>query len=166
MRYLILITAIFLSGCNTAEDSAVRACETFIKERLRSPSTYKKISDDGLGPSFKSDGRDVKMVVIEYDAANAYGTPIRGTQQCLFEVDKSGKFLDQDLEHAATMASIGAESEYAPCCILQKRDKASTGADTSDVGAVEAAAQAAMDAADAAADDVSNASGAAKSESH
>lgn len=147
MRYLALMIAIFLGGCITSEDSAVRACETFIKERLRSPSTYKKVSDDGLGPSFKIDGRYVKMIVIEYDAANAYGTPMRGNQQCLFEVDKNGKFLDEDLEHAAKMASIGADSEYAPCCIMDAKDRLSTDPEEA-ADQAEAAATAALKAAD------------------
>jgi hypothetical protein len=147
VRYLLLITAILLGGCNSAEDAAVRACETFIKERLRSPSTYKKISDDGLGPSFKSEGRDVKMIAIEYDAANAYGTPIRGNQLCRFEVDKSGKFLDDDLEHAATMASIGADSEYAQCCMTDPKDRLSNDPEGA-VDQTEAAATAALKAAD------------------
>ena len=147
MRYWVLIAAMLLAGCNKAENDAVRACETFIKERLRSPSTYKKISDDGVGPAFKHDGRNIKMVLIEYDAANAYGTPIRGSQQCVFEVDKAGNYLDKDLEHAAKMSSIGADSEYAPCCLMDPKDRLSSDPEVA-ADQAEAAATAAMKAAD------------------
>jgi hypothetical protein len=108
-----------LCSCNSAQNTAVEACEIFIKERLRSPSTYQRITSDGLGPSFESDGRRVKMITIEYDAANAYGTPIRGSQQCTFKVDGKGNFVD-DPKHAARMASIGADTDYAPCCTLDE----------------------------------------------
>ncbi|HEX8573999.1 MAG TPA: hypothetical protein VF759_14740, partial [Allosphingosinicella sp.] len=83
MRLTSAVLPIILCGCNPVQSQAVQACEVFIKERLRSPSTYKRISGDALGPAFENDGRRVKMVTIEYDAANAYGTPIRGSQQCV-----------------------------------------------------------------------------------
>jgi hypothetical protein len=115
VKELLILSFAILSGCNSAQNKAVNACETFIKDRLRSPSTYKRINVDGLGPAFENEGHSVKMVTIEYDAANAYGTPIRGSQQCTFEVDKSGNFKS-DPQHAAEMASI-ASSEFAPCCV-------------------------------------------------
>jgi hypothetical protein len=119
MRLASLVIPLMLCSCDSAQSQAVQACEVFIKERLRSPSTYKRISGDSLGPAFESDGRRVKMVTLEYDAANAYGTPIRGIQQCVFEVNANGTFKE-DIEHAARMSSIGADSEYAPCCLLDR----------------------------------------------
>ena len=152
IKYLLALSFL-LAGCNSQQSAAVGACESFIKERLRSPSSYKQISVDDLGPSFKNDGRDIKMLTVEYDAANAYGTPIRGKQMCTFDVDQSGNFIDKDVEFAAKMASIRADSEYAPCCELNKNDRLSAdplkAAD--DAAAAAAAAMKAADEAIAAA---------------
>jgi hypothetical protein len=149
MRIPSLLLLLMLSGCNSVQKQAVQACEVFIREGLRSPSTYQRASVDDLGPAFEHEGRRVKMITVEYDAANAYGTPVRGSQQCVFEVNDKGAFVD-DLEHAARMASIGSDSEYSPCCLLDKSEKLPRAA-SDDVGreADEAlnAADAALDAA-------------------
>jgi hypothetical protein len=105
-----------LAGCNTPSSRATRACETFIKERLRSPSTYKPAKTEFSGVAFKSGGQSVKMVTIDYDADNAYGTPIRDSQQCLFAVNETGNFVDSDLDHVAKMSAIGSADKYASCC--------------------------------------------------
>lgn len=47
-------------------------CDKAIQADLRSPSTYKRVSVDGSAGVYK----------ISYDAANAYGTPIRSKGQC------------------------------------------------------------------------------------
>ena len=125
MKLVLLALYLGLVGCNSPQSHAIKACEIFIKERLRSPSTYKKVRNDSIGPVFVSEGRNVKMINIEYDAANAFGTPIRGSQQCMFQVDKGGKFSD-DIEFAAKMASIGADSKYASCCLLGESEKLSS----------------------------------------
>jgi hypothetical protein len=122
---LAVSTTAALSGCDALEDKSIKACESFIKARLRSPSTYKRIDATAYGVVIKSEGKNLKTVTVDYDAANAYGTPIRGDQMCSFEVDKGGNYLDRDLEHTATMASIGADSEYAPCCLIDKKDRLS-----------------------------------------
>lgn len=137
----MLVAVAVLTGCNPAKDVAVEACESFAKSRLRSPSTYKQISVDYSGVTFESDGRKVKMVNVEYDAANAYGTPIRGEQMCLFEVDNKGNYAD-DPAHAANMSAIGAQ-EYTPCCLLDKEDKISGKSADDIVNQAEAAADAA-----------------------
>lgn len=154
----IFIALSTLSGCSPNKDAAINACEIFIKERLRSPSTYKQVGVDYSGVTFKSQGRDVRMVGIEYDAANAYGTPIRGDLQCLFEVDSKGNYTE-DPAQAASMSAIGAE-EYTSCCLLGSADKTSSegpddGADThATENAVERAAEKLMRDAETAADEV------------
>lgn len=122
--WLALVAPAMLAGCNPAKDeakvAATEACEIFVKERIRSPSTYVQVSVDDDGVIFKDSGRDVKMVIIEYDAANAFGTPVRGSQQCVFEVDEKGNYAE-DPAHAAKMSAIGS-GEHTPCCLLDKDD--------------------------------------------
>lgn len=56
----------------------VMICEEGVKALLRSPSTYKRIDITRLNQPKYS------LVMISYDAANAYGTPIRDTAHCEF----------------------------------------------------------------------------------
>jgi hypothetical protein len=149
IRFLGILLLVTVAGCNPAQNAAVGACETFIKERLRSPSTYKQINADYSGAPFKSEGRDVRMVIIEYDAANAFGTPIRGSQQCVFEIDSKGNY-SEDPEHAARMSAIGAASEYASCCLLDEDDKLSNKSEADILREADAAIEGAESAAAAA----------------
>ena len=74
MRTLsLLVVSVALSGC---QYQALSACDEKIKQELRSPSSYTRISAD----SYESE--DVINVSIEYDAANAYGTLIREKAYC------------------------------------------------------------------------------------
>jgi hypothetical protein len=137
VKKLAILFVLILSGCQ--QNAAISACETFIKERLRAPSTYKKISDDGVSSAFEFDGKTIKMVTIEYDAANAYGTPIRESQQCTFEVDKSGSFVEKDLGHAARMASIGSDPDYGSCCVADNKNRLPDDPDKAVAAAIDSA---------------------------
>lgn len=70
-----------LTGCN----EAVTACENVIKRDLRSPSTYERVSADHYRL------QNSITVSIEYDAANAYGTPVRETTSCTVPFNADGK---------------------------------------------------------------------------
>jgi hypothetical protein len=57
------------------------------------------------------------MVRVEYDSANAFGTPIRSSQQCLFEVAKDGILIDSP-DHAARMSAVSSQFGDEHCCLL------------------------------------------------
>ena len=83
------------------------SCEEAAKLRLRSPSTYRRVSSNELTPenitaeqflsshSNSQHARDalaqknaapVRLrAFISYDAANAYGTPVRDTVECTYD---------------------------------------------------------------------------------
>lgn len=85
MRAIWLVPIFLLTGCDKPE---VKNCEDHILSKLRSPSTYKRIEYSGTDvPYPKADRHHVRIV---YDAANAYGTPVRDTQICVFGL-KDGK---------------------------------------------------------------------------
>jgi hypothetical protein len=87
---------VVLSGCSMAGGQPeVTACEEFIKSALRSPSTFKSVSSKS-SDSKSGDGKGVREIFIEYDAANAFGTPIRGSQICTFDL-VDGKVLNPDV---------------------------------------------------------------------
>ena len=92
------LTAAILLLCSCGARD-VQACEDFIRDGLRSPSTYKRMSlvsdDKQLNeeefreltklPRYGTyTPHQLREVLIEYEAANAYGTPVRGTEICAF----------------------------------------------------------------------------------
>lgn len=70
-RIVVATALLTLSGC-AREEAAIKACEGFIGDQLRSPSTYKRI--EATVAPHKAESR-FRYVSISYDAANAYGTP-------------------------------------------------------------------------------------------
>ena len=113
---------------NDTEESA-QACESFIKGRLRSPSTYQRAE---LTVSPEPDADRTRSIFIKYDAANAFGTPIRGMQWCKFKVEADGKFpslpelqvslVESELSLRDAMKMAGQKVDDLPfgeplCCI-------------------------------------------------
>ncbi|NNH45495.1 hypothetical protein HLI03_28255 [Rhizobium laguerreae] len=113
-RALLALSA--LSGCSFFDSNLETACETVLKERLRSPSGYQRVeirqlSDkvmtreeykDYLNKTEKdANARALYMrlfnelkptifaLIITYDAPNAYGTLIRGMAACDY-FDRNG----------------------------------------------------------------------------
>lgn len=63
-------------------------CEKHILSKLRSPSTYRQVSTTAIELPFEKPTN--YHLTIEYDAANAFGTPVRDRQICIFAL-KNGK---------------------------------------------------------------------------
>jgi hypothetical protein len=124
-----------LASCGQAD---VAACEEFLKGGLRSPATYRKVSVRTYdAPITKQqataigarvyDNRPLTLrkVFIDYDADNAYGTPVRGIEMCAF-VLLEGKLPDAgSLRTKVSLA--GTQRDYRrltrqqepdyPCCL-------------------------------------------------
>src|SRR3546814_19071532 len=73
------------------EPDDVLICEEGLKALLRSPSTYKRIDIARLNQPKSS------WLMISYDAANAYGTPVRDTAHCEFPVGTSQNTIRPEL---------------------------------------------------------------------
>lgn len=110
MKVFALVAAgIALAGCNPFEPKIVSLCEEILRERLRSPSGYKRIKvtqtetpltggeylalqSSPPGPNLtrlileQYEAGQVKptrlTLIIEYDAPNAFNAPIRGFAKC------------------------------------------------------------------------------------
>lgn len=85
MRLIWLMLFCLLTAC---DDLVVKQCEDHIFKKLRSPSTYKRINIEGTDVPYPNPDRH--HLRITYDAANAYGTPVREEQVCVFGL-KDGK---------------------------------------------------------------------------
>lgn len=115
MRVGVPFLFLLLAGCDQPE---VKQCEDFILSKLRSPSTYKRIESSGIQVPYNNPDR--YTVRVTYDAANAYGTPVREEQLCVFGL-KDGKpdtskhyDFDEDLEGKGyTSADVDRAAESA-----------------------------------------------------
>lgn len=63
---------------------AIQACEYAIVSMLKAPSTYKFIEASMI----VSKGTQKPLIVIDYDAKNMMGVPIRSKAICYFGIDK------------------------------------------------------------------------------
>ena len=109
---LCAVVLLTLAGCDKPLSPPVAQCEKYLVSKLRSPSTYKRVSyseilvdpakiaepGDGIDPN----GEPYYAVSIDYDANNAFNAPIRGQQLCQFDLvdgkpDTSG-YIDFDQE--------------------------------------------------------------------
>lgn len=146
MRIMLALAALALASCSSQKTLAVDACEGYIKAGLRSPSTYKVVETTLNDPIKADSGRFVRTISISYDAANAFGTPIRGAEICSFVVDSSGNFA-KNLKVEADLASARrALGEGGGCCI-SPQVKTPSQDPVADASSAEAAASAAVAAA-------------------
>ena len=156
-RVIIVLVGIVLAGCNElASDwsTAQSACEAYVGELLKAPSTYKTIKASHsinrltkeqflqLSPLrtmgevgeksvdlMKAPG--VHTVILQYDAENSFGAPLRSYESCDFlmgDVTK-GEYEDHDLlfaaKHKATMETLtasiasmkGENAKEGGCCL-------------------------------------------------
>jgi hypothetical protein len=100
-----VLASIGIAACNPFESRHVKACEAALKDTLRSPSTYQQIRvtertetipiEKYLADEKNEAVRQVylrqykqavrSLVYFEFDAANAYGTPIRGFSEYSYD---------------------------------------------------------------------------------
>ncbi|QTH20147.1 hypothetical protein HRJ34_17510 [Rhizorhabdus wittichii] len=98
----------------------VTACETFVREKIDTPATFKVVSTSSVSGSAKDVARldpagQVMLVSIEYDAANQYGAPIRSKAFCAFPM-KNGRLpsLEDMKRHASASAWAVKLGLYRP----------------------------------------------------
>ncbi|MBX9729692.1 MAG: hypothetical protein K2X59_00040 [Sphingomonas sp.] len=118
---ILAMVGVPVGGCQKIEGwrkPEVAACRSFVSGGLRSPSTYSEIearSERGKD----GDGNPMATVTISYDAANAYGTPVRGAQICYFAISKDGKFSPEPSVATALASADRAlgQNNGGSCCI-------------------------------------------------
>lgn len=121
-----------------SEGWEIAACEDFLKEGLKSSSTYRRgnvtTRDEAVTAARiaeltgrqprGSEALGLRTVVIEYDAGNAFGTPIRGASRCA-PPSRRGGCRSATTDSAIFLAKVQRdgrllqrqpEPEY-PCCL-------------------------------------------------
>jgi hypothetical protein len=95
MSRLPFIAAALLGSCSvpTEEEKAVLACETWVKDRLAAPSTYRRINGSSAAAGTHM------LVSLSYEASNQFGVPLRESTACAFKIvagkaDFSGHYDD------------------------------------------------------------------------
>ena len=115
--YFVVLPMLLCSCGGNGYEPAIQACEKFIEGSLKSPSTYKRVSANVDQSAVMYAGKSTKSVSVSYDAANAFGTPIRAAEICRFEVDQNGAFVG-GLDTAAVIASADrALGKTSDCCV-------------------------------------------------
>jgi len=93
----------------------VKACEKYVLGGLRSPSTYERVSAESTRVN------DQQWVSLVYDAANAYGTPLRETELCKFRImgDQVAvpHVADPDLARELRRLDESTGRTREPCCL-------------------------------------------------
>lgn len=135
------LIALALAGCDKPD---VKACETFIKSGLKAPSTYRRVSVTERLQSFPNwtafrseTGSErktllemmgqkepshptIRIVAIEYDAANAFGVALRSGEVCAFEEGQNEQTRDMVLSSAQRRRDYAAKPPAGlkyPCCL-------------------------------------------------
>lgn len=73
------------------DSTFVRACEEALKDMLRAPATYRRVSVDASSEELSSRTLDHKTGAVrhtawfEYDAANGFGALLRGSSTCTYD---------------------------------------------------------------------------------
>ena len=98
-----------MAGCSSPQ---VEACENQLLDKLKAPSTYKRIAletltlNSGKPPHYFS-------VTIEYDAQNSYGALLRDKEQCDFRIDSRGRPTLEMFDPYASLVDPTADLEAA-----------------------------------------------------
>lgn len=82
MKTVWLVPALLL--VTSCDSSQIRQCEAQLKNKLKSPASYKRVRVDqtSIGPEIHKPPYD--EVTITYDAANAFNALLRDNETCFF----------------------------------------------------------------------------------
>lgn len=114
MKAIVWLAPFALVGCSV-QSAEVKQCEDYLLAKLKAPATYKQVEASSIGIPF--DKPKEWSVIIKYDAANTYGTPIRESQICIFPVKDgrpvTGGYINFDDRFAGEASKAADEAEAA-----------------------------------------------------
>ncbi|MFO1256258.1 MAG: hypothetical protein U1E37_11420 [Sphingomonadaceae bacterium] len=104
-----LAILVSLAGCDAILSPEIEDCEQQLLRELRAPATYNRIKSDTTvmdhlkPPEF--------WVSIKYDAANAFGTPIRGEKICRYALVEGRADLNRPIDVGAPLAGLDSPAK-------------------------------------------------------
>lgn len=98
-----------LAGCSAFSSPEIKDCEQELLRELRAPSTYNRIEADTTVMDHLKPAEF--WVSIKYDAANAFGTPIRGEKICRYALVDGRADLNQTIDTGAPLTEISTLAE-------------------------------------------------------
>lgn len=109
---LAACSAFTLSACSF--EPQVKACETFVREKISTPSTLKVVSTSYVPGSAKGirgldPAGEVMLVSVEYDSENEYGASVRSTAHCAFPMKQGQLPSLTDMERRASSSASSAK---------------------------------------------------------
>lgn len=85
----LLASTTALAACDSSQ---VRACEIRLKERLKSPASYKRVSAEVSRIPKNIHDPPYDSVTITYDAANSFNALLRDKETCFFHPGTTEQF--------------------------------------------------------------------------
>lgn len=117
MLRLMIVSSMSLvtSACGALDSAQVQDCERQLLDKLKSPSSYKRVSASGIAIPAEGKHPRYYSVDIKYDADNSYGAAIRDTEICMYRIDAQGRPTVEPIEidYAADAASMADNLEAA-----------------------------------------------------
>lgn len=101
---LFLFVAPVLTSCSVAEPAEWGSCRAYLEGKLAAPSTLKVIRTNSTDVPYPDP--TYRVVSLEYDAANAFGTPIRGKQSCSFPLRNGRPVVDRYIDHDSEVGNV------------------------------------------------------------
>jgi hypothetical protein len=148
----------FLAACDSSQ---LRDCETQLKEKLKSPASYKRVkADEMLIDVHKPPYYDV---TITYDAANSYNALLRDQETCFYHPGTTNRFdpFGTTAENVVDMNATDMNATVSDADVNAASDEATREADAALQAAEQevAAANNAVAAAESAVNDMDNDAG-------
>ena len=81
MKWILgVLVIVGLFGCSKRDGPGVPECEDYVLSKFKALATYKRVSVTSV--AMKDEAPPHQGVIIEYDASNSFGVPLRAMQLC------------------------------------------------------------------------------------
>jgi hypothetical protein len=106
-KIILSLVALILAGCEAPQ---VKDCESKLLDRLKSPSSYKRVSADSFAVDTAKS--PYQAVIIEYDAVNSFNAPLRDKEYCTYRI-RDGRATLEEFDAFGSDADLSAAAEAA-----------------------------------------------------
>ena len=146
MRWLRIAALVgMVANLGACDSNQVQACETQLKDKLKSPASYKRVSLDVTQIPKSIHDPPYDEVTITYDAANSYNALLRDKEMCFFHPGTTDRFDPYGFESSGTVDMNATDMNATDLDVNAATAEATAAADA----ALNAADEAVQNASDA-----------------